>query len=464
MNSYRLTTEVFCLPYAGQFIAYAPLKGVAMLVNCAAVNLLYALERGALAEIDETNLNILSAFMDLGLVNGPEDEVHQDGDDGFRPCETTLFLTTACNLRCRYCYARGGDWPQEMAWPVAKAAVDLVADNVQATGRGALGLSFHGGGEPTVAWDLLVRTALYAKDRADRQQAECRLALATNGILTDEQLDWVAAHIQDVSVSADGVGEVHDRLRPLRSGGPSFERVLHSLRILSEKGTYFGIRMTVTRVNLGHMSEAVAFFCKEAAPRLIHLEPVFQCGRCMTEDVAGPSAPEFVEAFRAARRAADAFGVSLYYSGARYPQVSPIFCQAAGHSFAVTTEGDVTACYEVCNRRDPRAEVFLYGRYDSAAGQFVFDEPKRRRLLDLTVNRVPFCERCFCKYHCAGDCPAKRLASFDEGLPRHVTERCYIAQELNRDLIVRALECTSQTMGTVRREHALAKEAESRER
>ena len=107
---------------------------------------------------------MLSILMDLGLVNGSPDELHEDGDGQFRPTETTLFLTRACSLRCVYCYASGGEHPNLMPWQVAKAAVDLVVENAATLGKDSVGVSFHGGGEPTIAWSLLTGMADYARE------------------------------------------------------------------------------------------------------------------------------------------------------------------------------------------------------------------------------------------------------------------------------------------------------------
>ncbi|MGA2034858.1 MAG: hypothetical protein ABSG68_21620 [Thermoguttaceae bacterium] len=152
---YRLTTDVFCLDHLGGRIAYAPLKGVVLMVNRAAANLLAQLHDGDSCEPNDRNLEAMSLLMDLGLVNGPPDELHEDGNGDFRPTETTLFLTRACNLRCVYCYASGGERPNVMPWQVAKAAVDFVLENAAALEQSSVGVSFHGGGEPTLAWTLL---------------------------------------------------------------------------------------------------------------------------------------------------------------------------------------------------------------------------------------------------------------------------------------------------------------------
>jgi len=460
MQPYALTTEVFCFEHLGQHVAYAPLKRVLLVVNSAAANILAQLANGTFAGPDDQNLGVLSTLVDLGLVNGTPEEVHQDGNGQFRPTNTTLFLTSACNLRCVYCYASGGDKPRHMTWPVIKAAVDFVAENAKVIETGSFGLSFHGGGEPTIAWEMLTQATLYARQLAVDKGLKCQCALATNGVLSNAQAEWIAANIDDVNVSVDGLEEVHNQLRPLRAGGGSFAAVFRTIQLLSRAGRPFGLRMTIARDNVAQVPEAVRFFCQAASPRVIHLEPVFRCGRCAVEGVPSPSIEEFLSVFRVARDIADQRGIHLYYSGARFPNIATIFCQAAGMSFTVVADGNVTACYEVADSDDPRAATFFFGRYDDAAGAFVFDPDKLKNLARLTVDKIPFCRDCLCKYHCAGDCPAKRMAAFDDGLPVAASGRCRITQELTKDQIIRALHDGSQTMRIVSREHAIAGETQ----
>jgi uncharacterized protein len=84
----------------------------------------------------------------------------------------------------------------------------------------------------------------------------------------------------------------------------------------------------------------------------------------------------------------------------------------------------------VTSRRDPRAETFIYGRYDADHRSFVFDADRLATLRRLTVHDAPRCGRCFAKYHCAGDCPSKRLYP---GADDAVIARCVINRALTLD-------------------------------
>jgi uncharacterized protein len=155
--------------------------------------------------------------------------------------------------------------------------------------------------------------------------------------------------------------------------------------------------------------------------------------------VIAPNAQEFVNNFREARKVAAAFGRTLSYSGARLDVLTNVFCKACGDSAVVTPSGDITSCYEIADAKDPLAQVFFFGRYDSQTRSFAVDEDRRARLFGLSVLDKPRCQDCFCKWHCAGDCPAKVLHAESAG-PQDLPYRCFINRELTKDQLVATLQ------------------------
>jgi len=198
-----------------------------------------------------------------------------------------------------------------------------------------------------------------------------------------------------------------------------------------------GVRLTCTEDVLDHAPETVRHLAATYRLHTVHLEPLFQCGRSLGSGLRVPAAERFVRAYRECRRAAAEAGVELAYSGARQGSLCHAFCQVCQPSFNITTEGDVTACYEVTGRDDPRAGVFIYGRHDAAGRTFVFDDERVAALRRLTVDEAPRCARCFAKYHCAGDCPSKRLFA---GADQAVIGRCEINRALTLDQLEEVLQ------------------------
>jgi len=372
-------------------------------------------------------------------------------DAVFKPTEVTLFPTNRCNLRCVYCYTEGGEGGANreelvtMDLAAGKAAIDLVARNAKElnaeTGHPQNFLvSFHGNGEPFSAFEVVRELCFYATDVAEKIGFPAVLNAATNGVMTEEQLDFLIAYMTNVNISFDGLPEIQDAQRPRADGAGTFEAVDRTLRRLDASTVEYGIRTTVTSEIVDRLPE-IATFVAERYPRCtqLHLEPVWACGRCRTSGEEPPEAARFVARYLEAADAVNASPMRLVFSGARKEMLCDAFCKANVGSFTVTPAGDVTACYEVSYRSDPRAGRYIFGHFDARAGAYVFDEEKLAALGRLNVHNMPFCAKCFCKWHCAGDCSAKVIGT-GEPQDNQGSERCEITRRLTLKMLQRELD------------------------
>src|SRR5438132_2223927 len=127
----------------------------------------------------------------------------------------SLAVAQKCNLGCSYCYAQGGSF----GGPAKGMPLDTALRAVEMLFRGArpgerVNLAFMGG-EPLVARDVIRG----ATERAEQLSIERRIpigfSITTNGtLITPDDGDFFELHGFAVTVSVDGVGETHDRLRP----------------------------------------------------------------------------------------------------------------------------------------------------------------------------------------------------------------------------------------------------------
>jgi len=152
--------DLFLVPNEGRYTIYAPLRGLIFEANETAVEQIReAHQKKSLAGVNPDILEPLKGGQWLIQSSKP---APFSSNHVFEPIRTTLFLTNACNLRCTYCYASAGDFvPQVMEDKSRRAAVDFVFKNAKAR-KSPLYLAFHGGGEPTLAWEALVDVVEYA--------------------------------------------------------------------------------------------------------------------------------------------------------------------------------------------------------------------------------------------------------------------------------------------------------------
>jgi MoaA/NifB/PqqE/SkfB family radical SAM enzyme len=178
---------------------------------------------------------------------------------GARPLHLTLFVTGACNLRCRHCF----HW-KEVAAGVPGPSLEQVralADSAARMGP-LLWVSF-GGGEPFLRSDLPELAAAFARHGLRH------LAIPTNGLVKrQDQLTLALTEACPdtyctVSVSFDGDPATHDAIRQVEGGHARSMEAVHRLKALKSQRSNLGvgILVTVTRENqdtlAGHLEQLV---------------------------------------------------------------------------------------------------------------------------------------------------------------------------------------------------------------
>jgi len=435
-NLAPISTDVFAIPLLDRYLVYAPLRRTAFVANAAAVNLLFRLRQGEVCPANEGEAVFLRFCQEIRLTG-------EDGDSPistlecatFQPTEVTLFLTTRCNLRCIYCYASAGDRPlAEMKLSTAKRGIEFVCRNARELGKTGFGVGYHGGGEPTVHWEVLTASFAYAQRLAQENGLEVYGSMATNAVLSGEKQQWIIKNFRGVNLSVDGLPAVQDMQRPAPSGRPSSAAVLRTIRAFDQANFPYGIRVTVTAASVELLPESIEYLLDQAHPKHIQVEPMYVLGRGRKNGLAvDPQA--FVQAFRQVKQIADQRGVDLFYSAARVDVLTNRFCQSCGEGFSLTPQGLVSACYEVPDAGFEFGEQFIFGHYDERQGHYLFDEAKLARLRNQTVEQIPWCRDCFCKWHCGGDCAYKARQAMVDG--QFVGDaRCAITRALTLDQIL----------------------------
>ena len=429
----RLPAELFVLPLGeSEFLVYAPLRRAALIANAALVRCLRAPQAG---QVDFDAAPEIAGFLrSCGILGGRQERAPDASPAGPpRPVAATLLLTSACNLRCRYCYAAAGDRPPEyMRHETARRAIDFVAANAAAARAPSFAVDYHGAGEPALHWRLLEESHLYAREVARSRGLRLRSFITTNGAFAAEKRAWIVSHLDGANLSFDGLPEVQDANRRFPSGRGSSDIVLATLRAFDRAGFRYSIRMTVAAEAASRLAQSVAFICRRLRPRGIQVEPLYRMGR--GRDAADAETAVFIEAFRAARRTSEKAARLLRFSGARLGMLTNRFCGVANDNFCVSPAGNISACHEVAGERQPFAERFFYGRPSAGASGYDFDESVYTALRAHTVGRLEYCAGCFAKWSCAGDCYHKALHSDPAEFAG--AGRCEVIRALTKDQIL----------------------------
>jgi uncharacterized protein len=430
-----MNVKVFAIPVEDKFILYRPLLRLAFVANSTMVRLVTELVGGGAPSAAHLPPSILKYLQDIGFMQ-PDPLPPPQRDGTYHPTSVVLLSTNRCSLRCVYCYADAGvEEARDVSLELARAAIDHVYQNALESGQPQFELTFHGGGEPTLAWETVLEAVAYARAK----DLPCHVSMVSNGIWTERQREWIIPNLNELTISFDGARETQDRQRPFASGKGTFEAVMQTIRSLDEQGFDYAIRMTALAPWQGRLVRDVQFICQETGCRHIQVEPAFNAQRGQYRAPSPKETDDFVDGFLESLEVAERAGRELTYSGARPWLLTSAFCSAPYGSLVVTPAGDLVTCYEITSPGHPLAEMCTIGRIEGE--RVIVDQDKRSTFLSRLRSRREACQDCFCYWHCAGDCHAKALYPGVDAAPATST-RCQANRSITAQILLRSIAAT----------------------
>ncbi len=142
----------------------------------------------------------------------------------------------------------------------------------------------------------------------------------------------------------------------------------------------------------------------------ILVAPISKTRRAVNNKLDEISVREYIKAFMNILSIAREKNIKISNSCFEYLKSKRIYvCGAMScKTMTVTTEGNLTACFEVMDEDDPLFNVFNIGRVEKGKGVKIF----RKRITILkhrNVENMKTCVDCFGKYFCAGGCGVRNL-------------------------------------------------------
>jgi uncharacterized protein len=221
------------------------------------------LEPGKAQEVARGEVSDPSEFIGRGYLIEPDEEARlyrtayldflKRRDAG----EIQLFFVPwyTCNFACPYCYQEGYAPDSKRLSPDVTDAFFRYAAR-QFSGRRAYVTLF--GGEPLLAGRHAHEAVAHFLGAAGRAGLET--AVVTNGYTLAEYVELLrASAIREVQVTLDGVGETHDRRRPLKGGQPTFDRIVSGIDAALESRLPVNLRVVLDRQNIDALPELARF-------------------------------------------------------------------------------------------------------------------------------------------------------------------------------------------------------------
>lgn len=393
-----------------EVLIYAPLAGLALRTSSEEAENIKKAAFGLLSTQESVDAwNMLRAKDSVLVCSSPIDID-----------EMTILLNQRCNFSCTYCYSALGRSKAELN----TARIHQVLDFFVKRSRGLhLKLVFSGGGDPLLSFDKFQEAVNYAEKLAIKQEIALAIGLVTNGsTLTDDQINFLKDHEVEMVLSFDILKDVHDKQRS------HFDTVADTLLRIANAGLPFGLRSTITPLNVNRQCEMVETLHKDF-PQVMSAAFEAVLSRELFETIEEQTAfyKDFVNGFFQARSLGECYGIEI--SNTIFNSVGCRKLRACPGKLVVTPDGILSACSRISSDKEPHYNLFQYGHIDSSG--VIVDEDKYNWLMSQNALLYKDCSGCIAQWHCGGGCLLARKV---------LAERMPVYCSFMRQMIVETLK------------------------
>ncbi len=306
----------------------------------------------------------------------------------------SLYLTSACNLRCRNCFYNAGNGASDTL-----ETTDLLVFISSLVESGVSRLYFLGG-EPLIHPELFSLA---------KHAATCNLSvhLITNGTLIDTATACrIRNYFTDVQVSLDGLKDDHEYNR----GGGTFQSTIRGIKNLIRAGANLSVSCTLSKRNIDSVDQFVNFLHELKVPKL-HFTKLQPAGRGSESNNQYLSDADFYKTLRRihgicrGRLASTQF---LSLCNIR-PFEGKLKCGVASGSLEVDHRGDIYPCYQLMTGKYKLGNI-----RDVKLSEVFKTSPILDELRSMTVENDPTCNRCSVRQLCGGGCLSQRIGGIDK--------------------------------------------------
>lgn len=346
--------------------------------------------------------------------------------DQIRSCKdfVTLYVLPnyACNFSCSYCFAAQGRDKQRLETSKLLSMIDWMLD-VNRTSERRIYITFLGGGEPILSFDVMSRGVEYGNQLANERGFNIVWNVVTNGsLITDEMLDFFKRENVIVRYSFEVIPEIQE----LQRG--NFDKVDSSIKLACSKGIHPVIRAMITPVNVNRLTEMVRLIeLNYSGVKLFKIDPI-------TDASFGDNLlkmEEFYRLFNAeylkAKKLGEKLGIEVQCVTER--NLDSVISRFCAGEISLNGYGEITACHRVSSPKEKGYTDLRYGYVDTEGVHI--DENKFLMITSDKVDTKSNCADCFLKYNCAGGCHAQN-EQYTKDMQSIV---CHYTRELSRKLL-----------------------------
>jgi len=324
-----------------------------------------------------------------------------------------LHVTNACNLDCPYCYVRKSS--ASMSLETGLKTVENIFGQAKEHGFRAVKLKYAGG-ESTLQFRLVRSIHARAQKLAYETGINLRSVILSNGTrLRPVDADWLVDNHINLMISLDGVGTQHDRMRPMRGGGSSFDALASVVdEILLPRGIHPFASITITRWNVDGVASAVRWALERELPVSLNFYRQTQLAPAdmiLEEDA-------IIQGMLTAYAVFEEFIPSRPFLNGLLDRVqmdAHLHTCGAGISYMVVThEGKLAQC-----------QMHLEHSIAPTSPDNWLRVLGNGMIQNVSVDKKTECSECVYRYRCSGGCPLETFRSTGRWDARNPNCRIY---------------------------------------
>ena len=326
----------------------------------------------------------------------------ENRNDQIRSCRdfVTLYVLPnyACNFKCSYCFASEGRDKQRLDISKLLRMIDWMLDRERTSER-KIHITFLGGGEPALSFDVIKPAVEYGNMRALRNGFEVVWNIVTNGsLVTDAMLDFFKEENVVVRYSFEILRDIQERQRG------DYTAVHESIVSACRKGMRPVIRSMITPINVDRIVEMVEIVAKEyPGVGILKFDPITDSSFGADLEKMEQFYKTYNDSFLKAKAKGEEYGIDVQCVVTR--NLDSVISRFCAGEISLNAYGEITSCHRVSSPREAGYYDLRYGYVDND-GVHVDEQ----RFLEITSDKVDTktnCAGCFLKYNCAGGCHAQ---------------------------------------------------------
>lgn len=175
-----------------------------------------------------------------------------------------MTFSTMCNFACVYCYEEGQtNRDNIMSKETLNDVINWYDFIIKKNNYKEIRVCLFGG-EPLIHKDLIKLFVTELDKIVKCNDAKLSITMVTNGYLLDQKtITFLKEHnLEEIQITIDGVGKIHDERRPLKSGKGTFDKILENIINAPKFNGRFLFRVSFDKNNLKNVKELLKYLSK----------------------------------------------------------------------------------------------------------------------------------------------------------------------------------------------------------